>query len=341
MKNYFHNLINEVNGNVYVIAEGCDNHMGSLDIAKGMADAAKNSGADAIKFQHHLPDEEMLPEIPISDNFEEPLYDFLKRNALKLSDHFALYDYCNKIGITYLCTPFSFKAATEINEIVPFFKIGSGEFQDHWYLDKINELQKPILLSSGMCTWEELHENISYLQSNDFDFAIMNCLSEYPPNYDDMNIGLITKMKKEFPNIVIGHSDHTSNIYSCISAVTLGAKIIEKHLSLSEYIPGPDREVSISPTQLKDLTYSVKNVCRMLGDNKIVHKNERAIRDWAYRSVISAKEIKKGSIINESDICTKRPGIGIPSKNYKQIIGKKASRNINQNEIIKESDLDV
>ena len=337
---YFKDLIDSSKGGVYVIAEGCDNHMGSLDIAKGMIDSAKDSGADAIKFQHHLAEEEMLRNSPMSNNFDEPLFDFLERNALTLDQHHILKQYCDNAGIEYLCTPFSYKAAVEIKELVPFFKIGSGEFLDHWFIDQLIKLNKPILLSSGMCSWQELKENLDYLSSKKCEFAIMNCLSEYPPDYADMNLGVICKIKKTFPDLIVGHSDHSNELFSCISAVSLGAEIIEKHLSLSEFIPGPDQSVSITPSQFKALVNSTKKIKMMLKDEKVVQKRELEIREWAYRSIISKNDLKTGDVISFEDICTKRPGIGIPSKEYRNLIGKTVKRDIPRNSIISYSDID-
>lgn len=338
--NFFKDLTKKSKGNIYVIAEACDNHMGSLDIAKALVNAAVYSGADAVKFQHHLADEEMLRESPMSDNFSEPLYDFLIRNSLSLEQHYELADYCHQNKISYLCTPFSAKAAYEIAEIVPFFKIGSGEFQDRWFLDQLKELNKPILLSSGMCSLEEVNDNIKYLKRNKFDFAIMNCLSEYPPNYNDMNLNVITLLKEKFSDIEIGHSDHSPEIYTSVVAASLGASIIEKHITISSFVDGPDKSVSVEPFEFKKLVNSLRYIKSTLGKNKVVNKKEKAIRKWAYRSVVARHELPIGHIVKRKDICTKRPGTGIESKKYKEIIGKKIKKKVFSNQIINWSNLD-
>ena len=140
----------------FIIAEACDNHKGDIEVAKKMISEAKIAGADAIKFQHHLPEEEMLPDIPMSDNFEEPLFEFLKKFALTLDQHIDLKNYCDKENIIYMCTPFSLKAAREINNLVPLFKIGSGEMTDIPSLKAIAKLKKPMILSTGMSSFEEI-----------------------------------------------------------------------------------------------------------------------------------------------------------------------------------------
>ena len=336
----FRDLVSSVSGGVYVIAEACDNHMGSLEIARALCRAAKYAEADAVKFQHHLPYEEMLRQGSMSDNFDEHLYDFLERNALSLEQHFELKNYCDDIGITYLCTPFSLKAAQEIANLVPFFKIGSGEFQDRWFIDGLKKIQKPVIFSSGMSSYSELKENVEYLLQANFDFALLNCLSEYPPKFNDMNLKFITQLVDEFPNVVIGHSDHTQTTFTSVLAVSLGAQIIEKHITLSEFIHGPDKDVSLNPEQFRKLVKDLRLVNHTLGSEKIINADEVPVREWAYRSVVAAKDILPGTILDLSHICTKRPGTGIPSKDYRRIIGTRAAKHISENTMIDWEDIE-
>lgn len=327
---------------VYVIAEGCDNHMGNLATAKEMALQAKLAGADCIKFQHHLPDEEMLPNIPMSSNFDIPLYEFLKRYALKLEDHIALKSYCDSIGITYLCTPFSYKAAQELNEagVVYAFKIGSGEMTDIPSLLKIAEFDKPMIISSGMCTLEELDRTYQSLKTTGVPLAFTNCLSEYPPVYEDVNLGVLMDMQKRYPDVVIGHSDHTPDLYTCFAAVALGAHIIEKHVILDKTTPGPDQTVSIDFRELHELVDGVSKIYRAMGKEKKVRPNEEIIRSWAFRSIVSIKPIKCGDIITEDMIWSKRPGTGIPSYKMEEIIGRRAIHDIKTNVLLSYDDFE-
>src|SRR5260370_11937106 len=158
---------------VFIVAEACDNHLGNLSVAKEMALQAKLAGADAVKYQHHLPDEEMLPDAPMSDNFQEPLYEFLKKHALSLDQHAELMAYCESIGITYLCTPFSYAAAKELAQAgrIDAFKIGSGEMTDIPSLMKIAALGKPMILSTGMATLDEVDETVTALRRTGIPFA--------------------------------------------------------------------------------------------------------------------------------------------------------------------------
>lgn len=326
----------------YIIAEGCDNHMGNLDTAMEMALQAKLAGADCIKFQHHLPDEEMLPDVPMSDNFDMPLYEFLKLHALKLDDHIELKKYCDKIGITYLCTPFSYKAACELEEagIAYAFKIGSGEMTDIPSLKRISEFGKPMIISSGMCTLNELDRTYNALKSSGIPLAFTNCLSEYPPVYEDVNLGVLHEMQKRYPDVVIGHSDHTPDLYTCYAAVACGANIIEKHVILNKTIPGPDQSVSIDFMDLHNLVDGCLKIYKAMGNEKAVRPKEEQIRKWAFRSIVTTTSIKAGTIITQDMIWSKRPGTGIPSWRMDEIIGRRAIRDLPENIILSFEDLE-
>ncbi len=326
----------------YVIAEGCDNHMGDLDVAKEMALQAKLAGADCIKFQHHLPDEEMLPDVPMSSNFDIPLYEFLKLHALKLEQHVELKKYCDQIGITYLCTPFSYKAAWELNDagILYAIKIGSGEMTDIPSLLKMTEFGKPMIISTGMCTLDEIDRTYEALKATGRPLAFTNCLSEYPPVYEDVNLGVIPIMGGRYPDVVIGHSDHTPDLFTSFAAVAFGAKIIEKHVILDKRTPGPDQSVSIDFSELHELVDGVRKVYLAGGNEKKVHTKEETIRQWAFRSIVSIKDIHPGDIIAEEMVWSKRPGTGIPSYKMPEIIGRKAVRKIKKNTLISYEDLE-
>ena len=325
----------------YVIAEACDNHMGDLNVAKEMALQAKLAGAECIKYQHHLPDEEMLPDVPMSSNFDIPLYEFLKLHALKLVDHIELKKYCDQIGITYLCTPFSYKAACELEEagLVYAFKIGSGEMTDIPSLKRIAEFGKPMIISSGMCTLEELDRTYLALKDSGAPLAFTNCLSEYPPVYEDINLGVLKLMQERYKDVVIGHSDHTPDLYTSYAAVAMGASIIEKHVILNKMTPGPDQTVSIDFSELHSLVDGCRKIFKSLGSEKKVRDKEEAIRQWAFRSIVSTCEIKEGTVITQDMIWSKRPGTGIPSWKMDEILGRKALKDIPPNVLLKEEDL--
>jgi N-acetylneuraminate synthase len=325
----------------YVIAEACDNHMGNIDVAIEMARQAKLARADAVKFQHHLPDEEMLPDTPMSDNFQEPLYEFLKKHALTLAHHRQLKDYCDSIGITYLCTPFSLAAAQQLDTLgVPAYKIGSGEMTDVPSVVRIAALGKPMIISTGMATFDEIKRTYDALVVNRVPLALLNCVSEYPPVYEDMNLRVIEAMRQKFPQAVIGHSDHSPDLFTCFAAVTLGACIIEKHVILDKRTPGPDQSVSIDFRDLAQLVDGVRKVEAALGAAKEIHSREQQIRRWAFRSVVSTRSIAAGETLVAESLWTKRPGTGIPSHLLPQLIGRKAIRDIQRNKLLDWADID-
>lgn len=321
---------------VFIIAEACDNHFGKMHYAKEMVVQAKLAGADAIKFQHHLPDEEMLKSIPMSDNFKEPLYDFLVKNALKLEHHIELSQFCSEVGIEYMCTPFSYKAAVEIvkNTQIKRIKIGSGEMTDIPSLKRMAEFGIPMILSTGMCTFDEIEMTYNALVDRVKGLSLLNCTSEYPPVYEDINLRNIQTMINKFPRATIGHSDHTPDLYTCYAAVALGAKIIEKHVILDKKMPGPDQSVSIDFFELRQLVDGIRKVELSMGEVKKVNEKEKIIREWAFRSVVSVIEIKKGTKITEEMVWTKRPGTGIPSRDMDKVIGKTAITDIPENTLL-------
>jgi len=325
----------------FIIAEACDNHLGNTTAAREMIRCAKLAGADAVKFQHHLPDEEMLPDIPMSDNFDISLYEFLKKYALTLDQHRELKAYAEGLSITYLCTPFSWKAAQELEQLdVPAYKIGSGEMSDIPSLVRIADFGKPMLVSTGMASYEEIDRTYQALVARDTPVVLLNCVSEYPPVYEDINLDVIGQMKQRFPKAVIGHSDHTPDLYTCFAAVTLGACVIEKHVILDKRQPGPDQSVSIDFRDLADLVDGIRKIEAARGEEKAVHERERQIRAWALRSLVTTRPVTKGELISQDMVWSKRPGTGIPAHRMDEIIGRTASRDIEANTLIAWEDLE-
>jgi sialic acid synthase SpsE len=224
----------------FVIAEACDNHLGDIKVAKEMVRQAKACGVDAIKFQHHLPEEEMLRDgVPMSANFNIPLYEFLERYALKLDQHYELYRYCKELGIIYLCTPFSRKAAEEINTMgVGAFKIGSGELTDLPTLKVVAKFGKPMILSTGMAEWHEIDETIETLRPINDQIVLMNCVSEYPARHADVNLNVIREMERRY-DVIVGHSDHTPDIYTSIGSNSHWETTRKSTIWKSRYVLGP------------------------------------------------------------------------------------------------------
>jgi N-acetylneuraminate synthase len=313
-----------------------------MDYAKALVRMAASCGADAIKFQHHLPDEEMLPDSgPLADNLpEEGLYQWLKTHAFTLEQHREIKKFCVQEGITYLCTPFSWKAAQEINDLVPAFKIGSGEAQDFPTLERIAKLGKPMIVSTGMCDWSEVSRLAWFLKDKTPSLVLMHCVSEYPPTPCDLNIGAVKEMA-QYSDFLTGYSSHWPGIDDAVVAMALGACVIEKHVTLTPYLHGPDSSVSLDAERLRRLVYLSYTVPAMCGREKVVHGEEEPVRAWAYRSLVIIRPMKAGDTITQDDIWSKRPGTGIPAKLMPSYIGRKVTVDIPANTMLKEDMLCV
>jgi N-acetylneuraminate synthase len=219
------------------------------------------------------------------------------------------------------------------------YKIGSGELTDLPTLKVIASFGKPMILSTGMAEWSEIDETVQTLRPINDQIVLMNCVSEYPARHADINLQVIQQMARRY-ELIVGHSDHTPDIYTSIAAVALGAKLIEKHFILDGRQPGPDQSVSIEPYELYDLVKAIRRVEESLGAHKLVHEMEKPIRSWAHRSVVSLRAIAKGSQITADMVWTKRPGTGIAAKHLDSVISRKAVRDIPADHLIRWEELE-
>lgn len=339
--------INE-QGPAVIIAEFSDGHMGDLEKAKMLVRAAKHSGADIVKFQMHFPDEEMVSGVKM---WAGDLQDILKKAWFSSEKHRMIMDYCREIDIPYLCTPFSAKAVDVLNEMgVDGFKTGSGEICNlpfHRKVAKIsNQTGKPVFISTGMCDIEELAETVDIYKEEGGHFLLMNCTSEYPvKDYSHVRLGLIPVLREKF-GVIVGQSDHTTEIYTSIVAVALGAKLIEKHFTLDRNGPFPDDFMSLNPAMMKELIDAIRKVeAALSGKEKNIFPEEQEIRSWAFHSVVSNDDLKKGDAITLKNVRTARPGWGIPAKYLDKkysfrVIGRKVNKDIPKNTVIKWEDLE-
>lgn len=322
-----------------VVAEACDNHFGSLDRALRMVDAAAEAGAQVVKFQHHIPDAEMLPDVPLSAQFDEPLYAFLRRVALSIDDHERIMRRAVERGITYLCTPFSIDAARELAALgIREFKVGSGELRDLWFLEQLAKMADHLVLSTGMCSFDEIDETVAALEPK-ARLTLLNCTSAYPTRHGDVSLRTIVRLRNAYPELWVGHSDHTPDNYTCFGAVAMGARLVEKHFTLDRGLGGPDASVSIEPGELEDLVRGVRAVWEASQTDKELRDDERPVRAWAYRSVVTAEAVPCGTRLEPEHIRTKRPGTGIPSARYREVLGRTAARDIPENHLLDWTDL--
>lgn len=340
-------LINETSP-ALIIAEFSDGHEGDLEHAKRLVDAAQGSGADIVKFQMHFPDEEMVPGVKM---WAGDLQEILKKVLFSPEKHKAIMEYCEQKGIQYLCTPFSPKSVDVLNDLgVLAFKTGSGEVYNlpfHRKLAKISaRTGKPVFISTGMCHMEELEETVSIYKEEGGHFLLMNCTSEYPvTNYSSVRLGLIPKLREKF-RILVGQSDHTTDAYTTYSAVTLGAKIIEKHFTLDRGGSFPDDSMSLDPKMLSELVRGVRKIeAALKDDKKMITPEEAGIRSWAFHSIVTNKDAKKGEKITLENVRTARPGSGIPAKYLDKrysslLLGKRINKNIPKNNVLHWEDIE-
>jgi len=313
----------------YVIAEACINHEGDIRVAREMVFHARAAGCDAIKFQMHVLDDEMLREAPQSENFEEPLYDALARTNLSVAEHQELQRLCREIGIDYLCTPFS-RASADLLERdlgVEAYKVGSGECTNHPLQRAIAAKGKPMIVSTGMTELSEVDETVAVLRNAGAAFALTHCVSAYPCPYDRVNLGVIPSYRERY-GVPIGLSDHSIGIYTALGGVALGACIIEKHFSLDRTQLGPDHKSSIEPDDLRELVKGCRAVWQARGSTREIFPEEREIVAWARESVVSVAEIPAGTAISASMVSVKRPSPGagaIAAKDLDQVIGRTAN----------------
>lgn len=338
------------NNPVAIIAEIADSHNGSIAAAKKMVDEIKRAGADVAKFQIHLPDIEMVPgSIQMWDG---PLYDILKRNLFTPEMHKEMMGYCQKLGVEYLCTPFCPTAVDILNDMnVKAFKTGSGELTNLPLQRKIATISyktgKPAIVSTGMSRWEEIKETVRIYEEEKAkdNLILMNCTSEYPPgDYSNINLGRIRKMQNEF-GVWAGQSDHTTDNYSAYASVPMGAKLIEKHFTLSRNQDGPDHKISLEPRMLADLVEGVRKIEASLGDAKNITNEEQVVRDWAFHSIVANKDIKQGEELTLRNLIPKRPGSGIESRYLdpmysKKLLGKRAKKDLPKNTILQWEDIE-
>ena len=327
----------------FIICELGINHNGSLKLAKKMVDLAIKSGADAIKNQSHILDEEMIPEAKkiIPTNAKSSIYNVIKKNLMTFENEKKLKKYVEKKKRIYLSTPFSLEAARQLNKIkVKAFKIGSGECNNTPLIKEITKFKKPIILSTGMNDIKSIKESVNILKKSKVQFALLHCISEYPAGTKRLNLDFINVLKKTFPNVVIGYSDHSLGIIPSISAISKGALIIEKHFTDTKKRSGPDIVCSMDPQELELLKKASIEIFYSNGKNKKISKIEKKTAKFAFSSVVSIKDIYPGEMLSKKNIWVKRPGTGhFKASSYYKLLGKKAKKLILKNNFIKKNDI--
>ncbi len=326
-----------------IIVELGINHNGKFNIAKSIIDKAKKAGAEIIKHQTHLPNFEMSEEakkiIPVHTN--ENIFKIISDCSISEKDEFKLKKYVESKNMIFMSTPFSREAADRLNKMnVPAFKIGSGECNNYPLIEHICKFNKPIILSTGMNNISQIKRAVKIIEKNNIPYALMHTTNLYPTPYKLIRLNALKELKKKFPKAIIGLSDHTGDNYTSYAAVAMGASIIEKHFIDTKKRKGPDISASIDYYQLKELIDGCNKIFISLPGKKEPVKEELSTMKFAFASVVSIKDIKKGEKLSTKNIWVKRPGNGnFLAKDFRKLIGKKANRNIKKNIQIKKKDI--
>lgn len=335
---------------VYIIAEiGC-NHNGDVELAEKMVNEAKKCGVDAVKFQTFNAKSLISKYAPKADyqiattgNNDSQL-EMTQKLELKLDEYIHLKKLAESLGLEVFSTPFDMRAIDDLTSLnQKIWKIPSGEITNLPYLEKINTIKcedKVILLSTGMSTIDEIKRAVNVLQRSEIPsrIIILHCNTEYPTPDEDVNITAIMDLKRNFPSLEVGYSDHSVGAVAATVAVGMDIALVEKHFTLDKNFPGPDHKASATPEELTELCQSIRRAEVMLGDNKkIVSPSEEKNKIVARKSIVANCDIKKGDIYSEGNLTCKRPGNGISPMNWYDLIGKQAERDFKEDELIAHS----
>ena len=319
-----------------VIAEIGINHEGSLDVAFKMVDAAHSAGAEMVKHQTHVVDDEMshLAKEVIPGNADVSIYEIMKRCALNEEDERKLKAYIESKGMLFISTPFSRAAAERLERMgVSAYKIGSGECNNYPLMEHVAAFGKPMIVSTGMNTIESVAKTVEILERYEVPYVLLHTTNLYPTPPELVRLGGMQALQEAFPNAVVGLSDHTTSNLACFAATALGASVLERHFTDSMDRNGPDIVNSMDPEAMKELIEGSAEIALMRGGKKEPAKEEQVTIDFAFATVVSIQAIKKGETLTKENLWVKRPGTGeILAESYSELLGKVALRNIENDE---------
>ncbi|MAW21307.1 MAG: acetylneuraminic acid synthetase [Flavobacteriales bacterium] len=327
----------------YIIAEIGVNHEGSMETAKRLVDEAKEGGADAVKFQSYKAETLASRYSPAYwDTTKEPTKSqfelFKKHDSFWKDEMKQLKDYCNIVGIEFMSTPFDIESAKFLDNMMDVFKISSSDITNKPFIEFICGFGKPIIMSTGASNLEEVQDAVNWIRPFNVPVALLHCVLNYPTADINANLGMISGLKKAFPDNIIGYSDHTlpKDMKVCKIAALLGAVIIEKHFTHDKSLPGNDHYHAMDKNDLKNFNKILDTTFEILGQfNVEALDNEEEARMNARRSLVAANDIPKGKIIEENDLTFKRPAYGISPRYIDEIVGKEAKFDIKEDDIIR------
>lgn len=327
-----------------VIAEIGINHGGSLEVAKSMVTLAAKAGAECIKHQTHFVEDEMTEEAKAiyPPNADVSIWEVMERSALSPSEEMLLKKHAESLGLIYISTPFSRKAADFLAEIdVPAFKIGSGEADNLPLIRHIAKFGKPVIMSTGMQTIESLTHSVQILRDACVPFALLECTNLYPSPPEIVSLRGVTELQEAFPDAVVGFSDHSIGPNMALASVALGACILERHFTDTRYRIGPDISCSMDPAELRFLVDEARKIHVAANNPKGRSSLEEDVYHFARGSVVTDRDLRAGDLISESDIWARRPGNGeIPANKFDDLIGRRVNQDLKRNVQLRWSDLD-
>ena len=329
---------------VFIIAEIGNNHNGSLDLAIEMIDAAYKCGADAVKFQMRKMSSvyrKKSLQKKSEDLGSEYILDLLKRFQLTEDEHRIVAKYCDDKDILYMCTPWDDESISILESLkVKAYKVASADLTNLSLVEKLITTKKPLILSTGMSSTEEIKITTNFLNSKKAEFALLHCNSTYPAPFHDINLNWMNKLKKI--HSLIGYSGHERGIAVTLAATALGAKIVERHFTLDRNMEGPDHAASLEIEEFSDLIKGIREIEQALGngDKRTISQGEMINRENLAKSLVASKKILKGTVIKSHHIKILSPGQGLSPQNYKKLLGKKIKRNMNEEDFFYKSDLE-
>lgn len=329
-----------------IIAEAGVNHNGSIELAKQLVDKAVEAGVDYIKFQTFKASKLVTKAAKQAEYQQKNIgkegdsqYQMLKKLELSPEEHEILIDYCHQLGIKFFSTAFDFDSIDYLHSLnLGLWKIPSGEVTNYPFLKRIAAYNEPTILSTGMCDMEDVMAAVNALYRNGLskeNLILLHCNTEYPTPFEDVNLKAMDALRKEF-GVEVGYSDHTKGIEVPIAAVALGATVIEKHFTLDRNMEGPDHKASLEPDELKAMVSAIRNIEKAVGGDGTKHVSESEKKNIAIarKSIVAACDIKAGDVFTEQNLTVKRPGSGISPMRWEEVLGQKAKKDFNEDELI-------
>nr|QNO48820.1 hypothetical protein IMBEDNDK_00030 [Methanosarcinales archaeon ANME-2c ERB4] len=327
----------------FIVAEAGVNHDGDINLAKKLIDAAKEAGADAVKFQTWKTENMILKDVEMAEyqkeniSYKESQYEMLKKLELPYAGHFELKKYADRLGLVFFSTMEDKESIDFLikNLKIPLIKVGSGDLTNYPLLKYTARFKKPMVLSTGMATLSEVDEAVrTVLNEGNDNIILLQCTTQYPCTYEDINLRAMLGLKETFKTIV-GFSDHSLGVECAVAAIALGAKYIEKHFTLDRNLSGPDHKASLEPEEFKRMVDAIRNTEKALGDGiKKPMPSELKNKKITVRKIVASKGIKKGEPLNEDNITFKRAKYGLDARYYIFVDGKRAKKDISKDDAI-------